>query len=155
MILFRNKADAFFCECSYRRKNGTFKIWSAYTAETASEVPKVQTDNRPHEQRVTKPRKARRLNHSFMHLYRHDSRLFDDTKIASGSRTLSFPRVYLKEYGGYTDGDIDEMSLNFPPLSGGECPRPNPGEVKLTAPISHPRSARCLTVLRGTLLYKK
>jgi len=116
LILFRNKADAFFCECSSSRKNGTFKIWSAYTAETASEVPKVQTDNRPHEQRVNKPRKARRLNHSFMHLYRHDSRLFDDTKIASGSRTLSFPRVYLKEYGGYTDGDIDDMSLNFPPL---------------------------------------
>ena len=41
-----------------------------------------KVDNRPHEQRVKKPRKARRLNHSFMHLYRHDEARFDDQQIA-------------------------------------------------------------------------
>lgn len=31
----------------------------------------LATDRRPFEQRVKRPRKARRLNHSFMHLYRY------------------------------------------------------------------------------------
>lgn len=35
-------------------------------------------DKRPHEQRVSSPRKARRLNHPFQHLYRHSDPFWDD-----------------------------------------------------------------------------
>lgn len=73
-------------------------------------------DKRPHEQRVKSPRKARRMNHSFMHLYRHDSSLFDDQKIALNSKSLTSARTYLREYGGFTDDEINEMSKSFPPL---------------------------------------
>lgn len=77
---------------------------------------RTDVDKLPHEQRVVRLRKARRLNHSFMHLYRHDSNLFDDTKLAPGCRALSSARIYLKEYGGYSDSELDAMSVNFPPL---------------------------------------
>lgn len=77
---------------------------------------KDDVDNRPHEQRVTGPRKARRLNHSFQHLYRHDGKQFDDRCLASGSLVLTKPEVYLKEYGGFTSDEIEELSRNFPPL---------------------------------------
>jgi len=73
-------------------------------------------DRRPHEQRVKRPRKARRLNHSFMHLYRHDSSRFDDEKIAPSSKSMTSPRIYLKEYAGFMDHEIDTMSESFPPL---------------------------------------
>lgn len=73
-------------------------------------------DERPHEQRVKRPRKARRMNHSFMHLYRHDSSLFDDQKIAPSSKSMTCARTYLREYGGFRDDDIDKMSKYFPPL---------------------------------------
>lgn len=117
-IVCSDKVDAFFCGYACKRKNSVIKRWSTSTVEitSSSDLPTSQKDNRPHEQRVNKPRKARRLNHSFMHLYRHDSSLFDDEKIAPGSRTLSVPRVYFKEYGGFTDDEIDDMNLNFPPL---------------------------------------
>jgi len=35
-------------------------------------------DRRPHEQRVSSPRKARRLNHPFQHLYRHSDPWWED-----------------------------------------------------------------------------
>ena len=38
----------------------------------------IVVDRRPHEQRVSKPRKARRLNHPFQHLYRHSDPSWDD-----------------------------------------------------------------------------
>ena len=82
----------------------------------SNEVKEKPIDLRPHEQRVKRPRKARRLNHSFMHLYRHDSPLFDDQKIALTSKSLTSARTYMKEYGGFSDEDIDEMSISFPPL---------------------------------------
>jgi hypothetical protein len=52
-------------------------------------------DPRPHEQRRTQPRKARRLNHPFQHLYRHDCPLFDDAYIAPGSYVMTHSREYL------------------------------------------------------------
>jgi hypothetical protein len=86
-------------------------------AATSSEDVKGEIiDKRPHEQRIKRPRKANRMNHSFMHLYRHDSSLFDDQKIALSSKALTSARIYLKEYGGFTDDEIDKMSLGFPPL---------------------------------------
>lgn len=38
----------------------------------------AEIDRRPHEQRVTAPRNARRLNHAFQHLYRHADPRYDD-----------------------------------------------------------------------------
>jgi hypothetical protein len=73
-------------------------------------------DNRPHEQRVTKQRKARRMNHSFMHLYRHDNAQFDDTKIALSSKSLTNATIYLMEYGNLKKEQIQIMSSSFPPL---------------------------------------
>lgn len=43
---------------------------------TSADEPII--DRRPHEQRVSGPRKARRLNHPFQHLYRHSDPWWDD-----------------------------------------------------------------------------
>jgi hypothetical protein len=32
------------------------------------------------------------------------------------SKALTSARTFLKEYGGFTDDEIDEMSKQFPPL---------------------------------------
>lgn len=78
-------------------------------------------NDKPHEQRVKQQRKARRLNHSFMHLYRHDNPLFDDQKIAPSSKAMSCAKTYLLEYGNsvnmnLTEEMINQMSQDFPPL---------------------------------------
>ena len=53
----------------------------------------LDLDRRPHEQRVDGPRKARRLNHAFQHLYRHsDPSFLDndwDTTNITANNTLS------------------------------------------------------------------
>jgi len=93
---------------------------AAEKTSTVQDLPSVHTmkpvDTRPHEQRAKVPRKARRMNHSFMHLFRHDSPLFDDQKIALSSKSLTCARTYLREYAGYSDEEIDKMEENFPPL---------------------------------------
>jgi ankyrin repeat protein len=76
----------------------------------------VLMDKRPHEQRRSQPRKARRLNHSFQHLYRHDSVEYDDAFIALGSQVMTKPREYLRTFGGYSDDIISDMCIQFPPL---------------------------------------
>jgi len=48
-------------------------IESRHYSKTSSQI-----DRRPHEQRVEKPRKARRLNHPFQHLYRYSDPRWDD-----------------------------------------------------------------------------
>lgn len=88
----------------------------ATSSENNQRADSKPIDKRPHEQRVNSPRKARRLNHSFMHLYRHDSPTFDDQKIAPSSKCMTSARLYLKEYAGYSDIEIDRMSQSFPPL---------------------------------------
>lgn len=44
----------------------------------ASSTTADMVDRRPHEQRVSGPRKARRLNHPFQHLYRHSEPWWED-----------------------------------------------------------------------------
>ena len=73
-------------------------------------------DKRPYEQRLKAPRKSRRMNHSFMHLYRHDSAQFDDQKLAHGSISLTSPKAYLLEYAGLSNDDLESMTKSFPPL---------------------------------------
>ena len=85
-------------------------------------------DNRPHEQRRKSPRKARRLNHPFQHLYRHDT--FDLRYHSSEYDVLSSiddddetnniqsqnTTEYLLNYGGYTTTELITLSQTFPPL---------------------------------------
>lgn len=82
-------------------------------------------DTRPHEQRREGPRTARRMNHSFQQLYRHDE---DDPTDNDDWRDPSsrFPEVnvfsitpkeFLINEGGYESSEVDEMIQRFPPLA--------------------------------------
>lgn len=100
-------------------------------------------DRRPHEQRVSAPRKARRLNHPFQHLYRHADPAYDDNewnneelpdeitefywnRIMTESSTFAQQPIdveislsaihYLNVYGGYSLDEIHQMHTTFPPL---------------------------------------
>jgi ankyrin repeat protein len=73
-------------------------------------------DTRPHEQRTEAPRKARRLNHPFQHLYRHDDPVHYETYENSTLLEDLSAREFLADFGGYSDGEINEMSQKFPPL---------------------------------------
>ncbi len=64
-------------------------------------------NNKPHMQRVTQPRPARRLNHAFKYLYRHTY---------NGTIPTADPVTYLQHYGGYTTEQIFQMNQSFPPL---------------------------------------
>lgn len=68
-----------------------------------SSPPKV--DNRPFVQRVKGPRPARRLNHAFRYLYRHDL----------PSNITSDPMQFLIEQG-FSRDEVLEMNRTFPPL---------------------------------------
>ena len=95
---------------------------SSSKQKSKNAISMKNVDNRPHEQRVKQQRKARRLNHSFMHLYRHDNPTFDDQKIAPSSKSMNCAKTYLMEYGSFgtyhsvTEDQIDSMSRQFPPL---------------------------------------
>ncbi|GKY91645.1 hypothetical protein MPSEU_000136400 [Mayamaea pseudoterrestris] len=66
----------------------------------------TETDNRPHEQRAKCPRPARRLNHAFKYLYRHDCDDLDDDMNATS--------YFLQQ--NYTMTEINRMNASFPPL---------------------------------------
>ena len=54
-----------------------------------SAVASAISDRRPYEQRVDTPRQARRLNHPFQHLYRHNDPRFDDNEWTADTDTSS------------------------------------------------------------------
>ena len=58
------------------------------TIDEATPDASTARDRRPHEQRVSAPRKARRLNHPFQHLYRHADPSFDDNLWNDGKITI-------------------------------------------------------------------
>ena len=72
------------------------------------------SDDRPHEQRAVKPRPARRLNHAFKYLYRHD--------IPAEIQAMD-PLTYLQDYAGYTQEQVISMNQTFPPLLTLSVPR--------------------------------
>jgi ankyrin repeat protein len=72
-------------------------------------------DTRPHDHGTKQARKARRLNHAFRYLYRHDDDNDGDEKTRLEEMTS---RDYLVECGGYTEQQIDNMHKKFPPLLG-------------------------------------
>ena len=78
----------------------------------------VAIDTRPHEQRTQGPRKARRLNHPFQHLYRHDGPVQSNPPRYENSTILEglTAREFLAKMGGYSDDEIATMSQTFPPL---------------------------------------
>ena len=65
-------------------------------------------DNRPHEQRVDGPRPARRMNHSFKHLYRHDQN--------DENHNCDDPLEYLLQETGLTREQVLEWNRSFPVL---------------------------------------
>ncbi|KAL7567623.1 hypothetical protein ACA910_000217 [Epithemia clementina (nom. ined.)] len=69
---------------------------------------------RPHDQRANAPRPARRLNHVFKYLYRHD--------IPTHIQSMD-PLTYLQEHVGYTYEQVVAMNQTFPPLLTLSVPR--------------------------------
>ena len=66
----------------------------------------VVVDDRPYAHRAPQPRPARRLNHGFKYLYRHD--------VPKDLPTDAMQ--YLMEYGGYSMEQVLAMNATFPPL---------------------------------------
>lgn len=77
-----------------------------FLADVTSSVD-LSFQNRPHIQRVTQQRPARRLNHAFKYLYRHT---YNETVHSSD------PLEYLQQHGGYSYEQIQSMNETFPPL---------------------------------------
>jgi ankyrin repeat protein len=75
------------------------------SVEAAVEVDK---DNRPFAQRVSGPRPARRLNHAFRYLYRHDAENGTQSSITSFD--------FLTHVVGFTAQEVQQMNQTFPPL---------------------------------------
>lgn len=73
-------------------------------------------ERRPHEQRTLGPRKARRLNHPFQHLYRHDDPSHFPTYENSTYLSSMGGEEYLLKYGGYETDVVKDMNRTFPPL---------------------------------------
>ena len=97
-----------------RRQSTT--LLSSTTRKVEVESAAVAADTRPHEQRTEGPRKARRLNHPFQHLYRHDDPVHYPTYENSTLSEGLTAREFLAKIGGYSDDEIAKMSQTFPPL---------------------------------------
>lgn len=97
-----------------RRQSTT--LLSSTTRKVEVENAAVAIDTRPHEQRTKGPRKARRLNHPFQHLYRHDDPVHYPTYENSTLLEDLTAHEFLAKIGGYSDDEIATMSQTFPPL---------------------------------------
>mmetsp|Transcript_701 Transcript_701/g.1467 ORF Transcript_701/g.1467 Transcript_701/m.1467 type:complete len:578 (+) Transcript_701:127-1860(+) len=71
---------------------------------TSSTAEATIDDRRPHEQRTTGPRAARRMNHAFRYLYRTTSHLVENMTALE----------YLSQF--YSEAEVMEMNRTFPPL---------------------------------------
>jgi ankyrin repeat protein len=72
----------------------------------------LKKDNLPFAQRVSGPRVARRLNHAFRYLYRHD----DNSNVSRLSQNVTNATQFFTQVIGYTAQDVQEMNQTFPPL---------------------------------------
>lgn len=77
--------------------------------------PTLEADNRPHEQRAAGPRAARRLNHAFKYLYRHNDGNYGEDNLSS--------HEFLERVVGYSKDQILDMNQTFPPLLEMDVPR--------------------------------
>jgi len=75
-----------------------------------------EEDNRPFEQRVERRRSARRMNHAFKYLYRHDDD--NNSNSTASKRTTTDPLEYLIQEGGLTRDQVLEWNRSFPILLG-------------------------------------
>ena len=93
---------------------------TTHVEDTTEEVTIIEDDARPHDHRAKETRKARRLNHAFRYLYRHDDYTTctdnNNNSASATTTTITNPREYLKVVGGYTDDEIDQLHKSFPPL---------------------------------------
>ncbi|KAL7547075.1 hypothetical protein ACHAWF_010395 [Thalassiosira exigua] len=81
VVAFAPKASVLFdTDVSARASIGLLRVGAPAVTLGSSEMSDVPQpiDRRPHEQRVSGPRKARRLNHPFQHLQRHSDPWWDD-----------------------------------------------------------------------------
>jgi hypothetical protein len=72
----------------------------------------LKNDNLPFAQRVSGPRVARRLNHAFRYLYRHD----DNSTVTLLSQNVTDAFQFFTQVIGYTTQEVMEMNQTFPPL---------------------------------------
>lgn len=79
----------------------------------------VVFDTRPYEQRVDKPRPARRMNQSFQHLYRHKDETFVNHSDEDEEDDTSLLDVesFLIKYGGFTASEVSTMNRMYPALN--------------------------------------
>jgi len=74
-----------------------------------------ENDNRPFEQRVERPRPARRMNHPFKYLYRHHDT--NATSSSTGGLPTTEPALnYLMQEGGFTREQVLKWNSSFPVL---------------------------------------
>ena len=85
--------------------------WRRQQQQQAATLPLEQDDNdkdeRPFDHRAPQPRTARRLNHGFKYLYRHNS---------PHHNLPTDPMEYLQTFGGFSQTQILAMNDTFPPL---------------------------------------
>jgi hypothetical protein len=79
----------------------------------------VVFDTRPFEQRVDKPRPARRMNQSFQHLYRHKDETFvhHSDEDEEDDTSLLDVESFLIKYGGFTANEVSTMNRMYPALN--------------------------------------
>lgn len=75
-------------------------------------------DTRPYEQRVDKPRAARRMNQPFQHIYRHKDETFlnHDDEDEEDDTSLMDANSFLVKYGGFTPSEVAKMNKSYPAL---------------------------------------
>lgn len=82
---------------------------------TSPSAVNVEPDIRPFAQRVSGPRTARRLNHAFRYLYRHNDPR-SPVKELSENQNSTNALDFLTQTVGYTAEEVHEMHNSFPPL---------------------------------------
>ena len=103
-VLLSPFSSSFYTHDNCRKRyQPTITLGVTFPDELSTEV-----DKRPYSARANHPRKARRVNHAFKHLYRHISLDRGDEEISS----LSF----LMKYGNLTRDQVVMLNSTFPPL---------------------------------------
>ena len=111
-----DQVHAYHVPIPHRRQSTTLLSATTHRKVEVENAAAVAVDTRPHEQRTEGPRKARRLNHPFQHLYRHDDPVHYPTYENSTLLEGLTAREFLANVGGYSDDEIATMSQTFPPL---------------------------------------
>jgi len=117
VLLFTPPSAAFtsFLHLGQRRQFELSELATSIDVAVAPSSPDatIYVDRRPHEQRVDGPRKARRLNHAFQHLYRHSDPSFLDNdwgKANHAANTTTAPASSANNHVDVRDGITASIS---------------------------------------------